>query len=86
MQLNEIFRNFTNEHSDNAVCHNCGAQFTIPAIVQKHSSLATCPKCGENNNTKDALARYEEDQHIISQAPDENPHADSEWTGGRQGS
>lgn len=86
MQLNEIFRNFTNEHSDNAACHNCGAHFTIPAIVQKHSTLATCPNCGENNVVEDAMERYKEDQHIMSQAPEEDPYADGEMTSGRQGS
>lgn len=85
MQLNEIFRNFVNEHGDNATCHNCGAQFTIPAIVQKHSTMATCPNCGENNLVKDAMDRYEEDQHIMSQAPDEDPFADGEMTGGQMG-
>lgn len=83
MQLNEIFRNFRTEITDNATCGECGSQFTIPAIVQKHSTMATCPNCGQNNLVKDAMERFEEDQHIISQAPDLDPYADSEWVGAK---
>lgn len=83
MLLTEIFRNFSQEHSDNAECVSCGAGFTVPEIAARRNAPLACPNCGKAQTANDAIeAKRESDAHVANQAPDEG-YSDSEWAAGR---
>ena len=87
MILEEIFRNYAPENGDNAECKSCGAGFTVPEIAARRNASLACPNCGQAQTAKEAItAREESDANVMSQAPDEDQFADSEWTAGREGS
>ncbi len=84
MVLTEIFRNYEQEHTDNAECVSCGAGFTIPEIAASRNAPLACPNCGEAQTAKESIdARRESDAHTTDQAPDDSMTDDSEWTAGR---
>lgn len=86
MLITEIFRNYTPDSGDNAECVSCGAGFTVPEIAARRNASLACPNCGRGQTAKESIAaREESDAHVISQAPDEDPFADSEWAVGKEG-
>ncbi|MFY0655348.1 MAG: hypothetical protein JXR12_01085 [Neptunomonas phycophila] len=87
MLITEIFRNYAPENGDNAECVSCGAGFTVPEIAAKRNASLACPNCGKPQTAKESIAaRQESDANVMAQAPDLDPHADSEWAAGKEGS
>lgn len=80
MVLTEIFRNYAQEHTDNAECVSCGAGFTIPEIAARRNAPLACPNCGEAQTAKESIDARRSYYH---QAPDDSMTDDSEWTARR---